>query len=88
MYRIALQGLDLSLQSCSLFCVKVAERDKAWAAPSVADLPGSHLIRAGYSLAASEPCLTLCFSPGEGEEGMHLSLGLQCSDHWVCCACT
>jgi len=69
-----LQTLELSLQSCSLFCVDVSKRSSSWAAPSVVDLPGSHLIRAGYSLIASEPCLRLSFSLGDGEEGALLHL--------------
>ncbi len=69
-----LQTLQLSLQSCSLFCVDVSKRSSSWAAPSVVDLPGSHLIRAGYSLIASEPCLRLSFSLGDGEEGALLHL--------------
>ncbi len=64
-----MQTLELALQSCSLFCIDVSSRSSAWAAPSVVDLPGSHLIRAGYSLVASEPCLRLSFSLGTREEG-------------------
>ena len=66
---VLLQNLNLTLQSCSLFCADVSERSATWAAPAVIDLPGSHLLRAGYILIASEPCLRLSFSPGYGEEG-------------------
>ena len=76
------QTLELMLQSCSLFCIDVSSRSSSWAAPSVVDLPGSHLIRAGYSLIASEPCLTLSFSLGNKEEGvLLLELWLQ-----ACCS--
>ena len=66
---VLLQNLDLTLQSCSLFCADVSERSATWAAPAGIDLPGSHLLRAGYTLIASEPCLRLSFSPGDSEEG-------------------
>ena len=64
------QALDLRLQSCSLFCIDVSSRSNAWAAPAVVDLPGSHLIRAGYSLILSEPYLGLSFSLDNSEEGV------------------
>lgn len=66
------QTLELMLQSCSLFCIHVSSRDTSWAAPAVVDLPGSHLIRAGYSLIVSDPCLRLSFSLGSSHDGGQL----------------
>lgn len=69
MHSLGVQSLGLALRSCSLFCVDVSRRSPAWAPPSVVDLPGSHLLRAGYSLIASEPALNLSFSLSSGEDG-------------------
>ena len=81
-----LQTLELSLQSCSLFSVDVSKRSSSWAASSVVDLPGSHLIRAGYSLIASEPCIRLSFSLVDGEEATAVATCLDIDDLPTCMA--
>ena len=82
-HGLPMQTLELLLQSCSLFCIDVSSRSSLWAVPYMVDLPGSHLIRAGYSLIASEPCLRLSFSLGSSEDGV-LLLELQYMLHDIC----
>ncbi len=62
----------LELSSSSLFCADAGERGREWAAGAAADVPGAHLLRAGYHLIAAEPLLRVALRPPTSEDGAHV----------------
>ncbi|BDA50280.1 probable autophagy-related protein 2 at C-terminar half [Coccomyxa sp. Obi] len=62
-------ALTVEVASSSLFCADTRERGREWAPGAAADVPGAHLLRAGYHLIAAEPLLRLALRPPTSEDG-------------------
>ncbi len=61
MCRPALQSVRL--RAISVFAADASARGTEWAPGRAADVPGWHLLRAGYALIAREPLLELAVRP-------------------------
>ncbi len=59
----------IELRSSSMFCAEAAARGREWESGAAADVPGAHLLRAGYHLIASEPLLRVALRPPTGDDG-------------------